>query len=53
MKPLLFVAIMFLLVLAFAFGWIAGTIYVWRNLKSAMRSIVDQGLIEIKGEWKP
>jgi hypothetical protein len=53
MKLLLVTAVVFLLVLAFAFGWIAGTFYVWRNLKSAMRSIVEQGLIEIKGEWKP
>lgn len=53
MKLLLVTAVLFLLVLAFAFGWIAGTLYVWRNLKSAMRSIVDQGLIEVKGEWKP
>ena len=48
MKLLLVTAGLFLLVLAFAFGWIAGTIYVWHNLKSAMRSIVEQGLIELR-----
>ena len=50
MKLLLFTAVIFLLVLAFAFGWIAGTLYIWRTLKSAMRSLVEQGLIEVKGE---
>ena len=34
------------IVVAFVFGYLAGCMYVWNRLKSAIRSLLDEGVIE-------
>ena len=45
MKILLVGAI---IVIAFFFGFLAGCLYVWNGLKSAIRSLLDEGVIELR-----